>query len=323
MRGGSLRAPQCPILRRGRLRLTQALYNRIRPRTFSQVVGQEHVTDALAAALTSGRLHHAFLFSGPRGCGKTSSARILAASLNCVTGPTADPVRSLRALRRDPRRARRWTSSRSTPRATAGIDDAREIRERAIFMPASARYKVYIIDEAHQITSDAFNALLKLVEEPPEHLKFIFATTEPDKVLQTIRSRTHHYAFRLVPPAILRDFLAQVCVDEGVVVEPAVLPLVVRAGGRVGPRQPFRARPADRRRRTGRTHRRPRRRAARSFGCRRSRRRGRGAGSEGAGGGVLGRRAGDGDRTRSAPVRHGPAGADPRSARPPDGARCP
>ena len=209
--------------------MTQALYNRIRPRTFSQVVGQEHVTDALAAALTSGRLHHAFLFSGPRGCGKTSSARILAASLNCVTGPTPTPCGVCEQCV-----GIRAGSSMDVIEIDAashrGIDDAREIRERAIFMPASARYKVYIIDEAHQITSDAFNALLKLVEEPPEHLKFIFATTEPDKVLQTIRSRTHHYAFRLVPPATLRTFLAQVCVDEGVVVEPAVLPLVVRSG---------------------------------------------------------------------------------------------
>jgi DNA polymerase III subunit gamma/tau len=212
-----------------RLRLTQALYNRIRPRTFSQVVGQEHVTNALAAALTSGRLHHALLFSGPRGCGKTSSARILAASLNCVTGPTPTPCGVCEHCV-----AIRAGSSMDVIEIDAashrGIDDAREIRERAIFMPASARFKVYIIDEAHQITSDAFNALLKLVEEPPPHLKFVFATTEPDKVLQTIRSRTHHYAFRLVPPAILRDFLAQVSLDEGVVVDPAVLPLVVRAG---------------------------------------------------------------------------------------------
>ncbi len=209
--------------------MTQALYNRIRPRTFAEVVGQEHVTDALAAALTSGRLHHAFLFSGPRGCGKTSSARILAASLNCVTGPTPTPCGVCEHCV-----AIRAGSSMDVIEIDAashrGIDDAREIRERAIFMPASARFKVYVIDEAHQITSDAFNALLKLVEEPPPHLKFVFATTEPDKVLQTIRSRTHHYAFRLVPPAVLREFLAQVCVNEGVVVEPAVLPLVVRAG---------------------------------------------------------------------------------------------
>ncbi len=208
--------------------MTQALYNRIRPRTFAQVVGQEHVTGALATALSSGRLHHAFLFSGPRGCGKTSSARILAASLNCVTGPTPTPCGVCEHCV-----AIRAGSSMDVIEIDAashrGIDDAREIRERAIFMPASARFKVYIIDEAHQITPDAFNALLKLVEEPPPHLKFVFATTEPDRVLQTIRSRTHHYAFRLVPPATLRDFLAQVCVNEGVVVEPAVLPLVVRA----------------------------------------------------------------------------------------------
>ncbi len=209
--------------------MTQALYNRIRPRTFAQVVGQQHVTDALAAALKSGRLHHAFLFSGPRGCGKTSSARILAASLNCVTGPTPTPCGTCEHCT-----AIRNGSSMDVIEIDAashrGIDDAREIRERAIFMPASARFKVYIIDEAHQITPDAFNALLKLVEEPPPHLKFVFATTEPDKVLQTIRSRTHHYAFRLVPPGVLREFLAEVCVNEGVVVDPAVLPLVVRAG---------------------------------------------------------------------------------------------
>ncbi len=209
--------------------MTQALYNRIRPRTFAQVVGQEHVTDALSAALRSGRLHHAFLFSGPRGCGKTSSARILAASLNCVTGPTPTPCGTCEHCV-----AIRAGSSMDVIEIDAashrGIDDAREIRERAMFMPASARFKVYIIDEAHQITSDAFNALLKLVEEPPPHLKFVFATTEPEKVLQTIRSRTHHYAFRLVPPAMLREFLAKVCVDEGAEVDPAVLPLVVRAG---------------------------------------------------------------------------------------------
>ena len=209
--------------------MSQALYNRIRPRTFAQVVGQEHVTDALGAALKSGRLHHAFLFSGPRGCGKTSSARILAASLNCVTGPTPTPCGVCEHCV-----AIRAGSSMDVIEIDAashrGIDDAREIRERAIFMPASARFKVYIIDEAHQITSDAFNALLKLVEEPPPHLKFVFATTEPEKVLQTIRSRTHHYAFRLVPPALLREFLAKVCVDEGAEVDPAVLPLVVRAG---------------------------------------------------------------------------------------------
>jgi DNA polymerase-3 subunit gamma/tau len=209
--------------------LSQALYNRIRPRTFAQVVGQEHVTDALSAALKSGRLHHAFLFSGPRGCGKTSSARILAASLNCVTGPTPTPCGVCEHCV-----AIRAGSSMDVIEIDAashrGIDDAREIRERAIFMPASARFKVYIIDEAHQITSDAFNALLKLVEEPPPHLKFVFATTEPEKVLQTIRSRTHHYAFRLVPPALLREFLAKVCIDEGAEVDPAVLPLVVRAG---------------------------------------------------------------------------------------------
>ena len=241
--------------RHRRHRLTQALYNRIRPRTFSPGGGAGACHRCAGAALTSGRLHHAFLFSGPRGCGKTSSARILAASLNCVTGPTPTPCGVCEHCV-----AIRSGSSMDVIEIDAashrGIDDAREIRERAIFMPASARFKVYIIDEAHQITSDAFNALLKLVEEPPPHLKFVFATTEPDKVLQTIRSRTHHYAFRLVPPAMLREFLAKVastrapCRSGGAAARGA-------RRGRVGARQPLGARSADRRRRPRRAHRQP------------------------------------------------------------------
>src|SRR6195952_123964 len=209
--------------------LSQALYNRYRPSTFATLVGQEHVTDALRAAPTSGRLHHAYLFSGPRGGGKTSSARILAASLNCVNGPTPDPCGVC-----DQCVSIRNGSSMDVIEIDAGshggVDDARDLRERAVFTPASARFKVYIVDEAHQVTKDAFNTLLKLVEEPPPHLKFVFATTEPDRVLQTIRSRTHHYAFRLVPPAVLRDHLAWIAGQEGVPVEDSVLPLVVRAG---------------------------------------------------------------------------------------------
>jgi DNA polymerase-3 subunit gamma/tau len=209
--------------------VSQALYNRYRPSSFATLVGQEHVTDALRAALSSGRVHHAYLFSGPRGCGKTSSARILAASLNCVHGPTPDPCGECEHCV-----AIRSGASMDVIEIDAashgGVDDARELRERAVFTPASARFKVYIVDEAHQVTKDAFNALLKLVEEPPPHLKFVFATTEPDRVLQTIRSRTHHYAFRLVPPAVLLGHLAWVCEQEGVPAPESVLTLVVRAG---------------------------------------------------------------------------------------------
>ncbi len=209
--------------------MSTALYNRYRPATFGQVVGQDHVTSALAQALRSGRLHHAYLFSGPRGCGKTSSARILAASLNCVNGPTPEPCGVC-----DQCVAIRTGSSMDVIEIDAAshglVDDARDLRERAFFAPASARFKVYVVDEAHMVTAAAFNALLKVVEEPPPFLKFVFATTEPDKVLPTIRSRTHHYAFRLVPPAVLRDHLARVSEAEGVTVDPEVLPLVVRAG---------------------------------------------------------------------------------------------
>ncbi|PZS30160.1 MAG: DNA polymerase III subunit gamma/tau [Pseudonocardiales bacterium] len=209
-----------------------ALYRRYRPATFAEVVGQEHVTEPLQQALRNDRLHHAYLFSGPRGCGKTSSARILARSLNCEKGPTPDPCGvcdSCVAL------APGGPGSLDVIEIDAashnGVDDARDLRERAFFSPISSRFKVYVIDEAHMVTTAAFNALLKLVEEPPEFVTFIFATTEPDKVLPTIRSRTHHYPFRLLPPTVLRGLLEEICAKEGVTVDPAVLPLVVRAGG--------------------------------------------------------------------------------------------
>jgi DNA polymerase III subunit gamma/tau len=210
-----------------------ALYRKYRPATFSEVVGQEHVTEPLMHALASGRINHAYLFSGPRGCGKTSSARILARSLNCETrGPTPDPCGkcdSCVALAPD------GPGSLDVIEIDAashgGVDDARDLRERAFFAPVSSRYKVYIVDEAHMVSPQGFNALLKLVEEPPEFLIFVFATTEPEKVLTTIRSRTHHYPFRLIPPGVMRGLLSSICTAEGIAVEPTVLPLVVRAGG--------------------------------------------------------------------------------------------
>jgi DNA polymerase-3 subunit gamma/tau len=209
-----------------------ALYRKYRPRTFAEIIGQEHVTGPLIQALRSGRLNHAYLFSGPRGCGKTSSARILARSLNCERGPTPEPCGecdSCVALAPD------GPGSIDVIEIDAashgGVDDARDLRERAIFAPVSSRFKVYVIDEAHMVSSAGFNALLKLVEEPPDYVKFVFATTEPEKVLGTIKSRTHHYPFRLIAPGVLRPYLEQLCESEGVKVEPAVLPLVVRAGG--------------------------------------------------------------------------------------------
>ena len=208
-----------------------ALYRRYRPETFAEVIGQDHVTEPLRAALANNRVNHAYLFSGPRGCGKTTSARILARALNCAKAPIADPCGECQSC---VDLARGGPGSIDVIEIDAashgGVDDARDLRERAFFAPVSSRYKVYIIDEAHMVSSQGFNALLKLVEEPPEHLKFIFATTEPEKVIATIRSRTHHYPFRLIPPRVLSDYLAELCTKEGVSIDAAALPLVVRAG---------------------------------------------------------------------------------------------
>jgi DNA polymerase-3 subunit gamma/tau len=208
-----------------------ALYRKYRPATFAEVKGQEHVTGPLTQALRTGRINHAYLFSGPRGCGKTSSARILARSLNCVKGPTPEPCGvcdSCVALA--PSGPGSIDVIEIDAASHGGVDDARELRERAFYSPVSGRFKIYIIDEAHMVTQQGFNALLKLVEEPPPHLKFIFATTEPEKVIPTIRSRTHHYPFRLVPPSVLRELMQDILRSEGVAVEETVLPLVVRAG---------------------------------------------------------------------------------------------
>ncbi|WP_037682629.1 DNA polymerase III subunit gamma and tau, partial [Streptomyces griseus] len=208
-----------------------ALYRRYRPESFAEVIGQEHVTDPLQQALRNNRVNHAYLFSGPRGCGKTTSARILARCLNCEQGPTPTPCGECESCKD---LARNGPGSIDVIEIDAashgGVDDARDLREKAFFGPARSRYKIYIIDEAHMVTSAGFNALLKVVEEPPEHLKFIFATTEPEKVIGTIRSRTHHYPFRLVPPGTLRDYLGEVCQKEDIPVEEGVLPLVVRSG---------------------------------------------------------------------------------------------
>ena len=208
-----------------------ALYRRYRPETFADVIGQEHVTEPLQQALRNGRVHHAYLFSGPRGCGKTTSARILARCLNCEQGPTPEPCGQCSSCRDLARGGPGSIDVLEIDAAShGGVDDARELRERVFFAPVASRYKVYIIDEAHMVSSAGFNALLKVVEEPPEHVTFVFATTEPEKVIGTIRSRTHHYPFRLVPPGQLQDYLAKLCAQEGAAVEKGVLPLVVRAG---------------------------------------------------------------------------------------------
>jgi DNA polymerase III subunit gamma/tau len=208
-----------------------ALYRRYRPATFAEVRGQDHVTEPLRQALRTGRVHHAYLFSGPRGCGKTSSARILARSLNCAEGPTPDPCGKCEScIALAPDGPGSLDVIEIDAASHGGVDDARDLRERAFYAPVSGRFKIYIIDEAHMVTREGFNALLKLVEEPPPHLKFVFATTEPEKVIATIRSRTHHYPFRLVPPAILRDLLEQILAAEQISYEPLVLPLVIRAG---------------------------------------------------------------------------------------------
>jgi len=209
-----------------------ALYRKYRPSTFSEVIGQEHVTEPLSNALTSGKIHHAYLFSGPRGCGKTSSARIMARSLNCEQGPTPNPCGVCQSCKDLVANGPGSIDVIELDAATHGlVDDARELRDKAFFAPVSSKYKIYIIDEAHQLGPGAANALLKVVEEPPPHVLFIFATTEPDKLISTIRSRTHHYPFRLVPPGILAAHLEKICNAEGIKVAKGVIPLVVRSSG--------------------------------------------------------------------------------------------
>jgi len=212
--------------------VSTALYRRYRPETFAELIGQSQVTAPLMAALRADKVNHAYLFSGPRGCGKTTSARILARCLNCAEGPTDTPCGKCPSCIE---LARNGSGSLDVVEIDAashnGVDDARDLRERALFAPARDRYKIFILDEAHMVTAQGFNALLKIVEEPPAHVKFIFATTEPEKVIATIRSRTHHYPFRLVPPSQLLDYLEELCATEKVDVAPGVLSLVVRSGG--------------------------------------------------------------------------------------------
>ena len=212
--------------------MSLALYRKYRPSIFADVIGQEHVTVPLSNALESGRIHHAYLFSGPRGCGKTSSARIMARSLNCEKGPTPNPCGKCQSCTDLVANGPGSIDVIELDAATHGlVDDARDLRDKAFFAPVNSRYKIYIIDEAHQLGPGAANALLKVVEEPPPHVLFIFATTEPEKLIATIRSRTHHYPFRLVPPGILGEHLEKVCAAESVKVEKGVIPLVVRASG--------------------------------------------------------------------------------------------
>jgi DNA polymerase-3 subunit gamma/tau len=212
--------------------MSLALYRKYRPSVFADVIGQEHVTVPLSNALTSGKTHHAYLFSGPRGCGKTSSARIMARSLNCEQGPTPTPCGICQSCKDLVANGPGSLDVIELDAATHGlVDDARDLRDKAFFAPVNSRYKIYIIDEAHQLGPGAANALLKVVEEPPPHVIFIFATTEPEKLISTIRSRTHHYPFRLVPPGVLAEHLEKICSAEGVTVAKGVLPLVVRASG--------------------------------------------------------------------------------------------
>jgi DNA polymerase-3 subunit gamma/tau len=212
--------------------MSLALYRKYRPSIFADVIGQEHVTTPLSNALESGKIHHAYLFSGPRGCGKTSCARIMARSLNCEKGPTPNPCGICQSCKDLVANGPGSLDVIELDAATHGlVDDARDLRDKAFFAPVQSRYKIYIIDEAHQLGPGAANALLKVVEEPPAHVVFIFATTEPDKLISTIRSRTHHYPFRLVPPAILTSYLEKICDAEGIKVAKGVIPLVVRASG--------------------------------------------------------------------------------------------
>ena len=212
--------------------MSLALYRKYRPSVFADVIGQEHVTVPLSNALTSGKTHHAYLFSGPRGCGKTSSARIMARSLNCEQGPTPNPCGLCQSCKDLVANGPGSLDVIELDAATHGlVDDARDLRDKAFFAPVQSRYKIYIIDEAHQLGPGAANALLKVVEEPPPHVIFIFATTEPEKLIATIRSRTHHYPFRLVPPGTLAEHMEKICKEEGATVAKGVIPLVVRASG--------------------------------------------------------------------------------------------